>query len=253
MKSQIRATTTADLNRAINCCIQIEKIRISHVTVPHGVNFQLNADLLRQIGQSRDNKQQLLLPAAVLADLRYYALINVPLEQLRLSSSWGGMTNRFGRSLLTFSTNYSFSNSQRTLTFFRSSINLEGKISQQIHQDLWQNPQLLAQISQAHYWLIGEILAQLPLESKHKYSWLVFTSLITIVILSGLIINYFFSLSLLLNLVIGFSLFLLLNIGLKKTVIEQINSLIIYQMIDGLLSRSTLIRQLARQILQFTI
>ncbi|MGB5633415.1 MAG: hypothetical protein WBM44_10615 [Waterburya sp.] len=255
MESEISNQMTATINSAINSCIQVEEARISHRVIrSHQVHFRLNSELIRQIERVKENNHKLVLSSTNLANLRYYALLNAPLEQMGLIYPWSSAKlSFFQRSTFTFATDYLFPNSQQPLTVFRSVIDLEGKISQQIHQDLWQNPQLLPRISQAHYWLILEILSQLPLKHKNQYLWLVLAySSITVSMIS-LVIYYYFNLSYLLNLAICISIILILNISLKKIIIKQLKSLIIYHLMDGFLGKSIKVRRIGLQILNFII
>lgn len=150
-------------NEILNSCIQIKLTRISRqASIPTQVCFCLDAKLLEQIAQNQANQTRLVLSATNLANLRHYALLNLPCSPY----------STLAQSCLTFSTVYLVDNEQVSSVLFRSVIDPEGKISQQIKQELIHNPPLLKQISQAHYWLVGEILAQLPFKSKAWYYWL---------------------------------------------------------------------------------
>ncbi len=258
MESEISSQITARINianSAINSCIQIEEARISRrATRPHQVYFCLDSDLIRQIEWVQENKHKLILSSRNLANLRYYALVNSPLEQIGLVHPWRwAKLSSLRRSPLIFTTDYLFPNSQQPLTLFRSVIDLEGKISQQIHQDLWQNQQLLPKISQAHYWLILEILAQLPLERKNRYLWLIITCCSSIASMICLAIYYFFGLSYLLNVAIYIIIILILNVSLKKIITRQLKPLIIHHLIDGFGRKSAKLRRIGLQILNFII
>ena len=258
MESEISNQITAKINSAnsaINSCIQIEEARISRrATRPHQVYFCLDSDLIRQIEWVKANNHKLILSSRNLANLRYYALVNSPLEQIGLVHPWRwAKLSSLRRSPLIFTTDYLFPNSQQPLTLFRSVIDLEGKISQQIHQDLWQNKLLLPKISQAHYWLILEILAQLPLERKNRYLWLIISCCSLIASMICLVIYYFFSLSYLLNVAISIIIILILNISLKKTITRQLKPLIIHHLIAGFGVKSVKVRRIGLQILNFII
>ncbi|MEM8673049.1 MAG: hypothetical protein AAGF83_04150 [Cyanobacteria bacterium P01_G01_bin.67] len=232
--------------------MQIEEVRISRrATIPERIHFYLNSELLQHIAQVRDNHQQLALPPKILNSLRYYALLNFPLEKIGLINPRQVRTHNYcSKLLLTFDTDYLDIDSGRSQTVLRSNINLEGKISQQIHQDLCHNPQLLEQISEVHYWLILEIMAQLPFKSKNLYSWLVFICLLSLVYLPILFINYFFSLGLLVNLIIFLSVLVFCNSWLKNFIIKQLKFWIICHLSNSLwLKNSTRSRQIILQIL----
>ena len=262
MKSEISSQITARINSAknsansaINSCIQIEEARISRrATRPHQVYFCLDSDLLKQIEWVKQNNHKLILSSRNLANLRYYALVNTPLEQIGLVHPWRRTkSSSIGRSPLIFTTDYLFTNNQQSLTLFRTVMDLEGKISQQIHQDLWQNQQLLSRVSQAHYWLILEILAQLPLERKNRYSWLIISCLSLIASMSCLAIYYFLGLSYLLNIAIFIIIILILNISFKKIITRQLKPLIIHHLMAGLLGKNIKLRRIGLQILNFVI
>ena len=262
MKSEISSQITATINSAnssansaINSCIQIEEARISRRAIrPHQVYFCLDSDLLKQIEWVKKNNHKLILSSRNLANLRYYALVNSPLEQIGLVHPWRwAKLSSLERSPLIFTTDYLFPNSQQPLALFRTVIDLEGKISQQIHQDLWQNQQLLSRISQAHYWLILEILDRLPLKRKNRYLWLIISSCSLIASMSCLAIYYFFGLSYLLNVAIYIIIILILNISLKKIITRQLKPLIIHHLITGFGGKSVNVRRIGLQILNFII
>ncbi|MEM7757758.1 MAG: hypothetical protein AAF298_06505 [Cyanobacteria bacterium P01_A01_bin.40] len=231
--------------------MQIEEVRISRrATIPDRIHFYLNSELLLHIAQARDNHQQLALPPKILNSLRYYALLNFPLEKIGLINPRQVRTQNYcSKSQLTFDTDYLDLDSGRSQTVLRSSINLEGKILQQIHQDLCHNPQLLEQISEVHNWLILEIMAQLPFKSKNVYSWLAFTCLLSLVYLPILLTNYFFSLSLFVNLIIFISIIVICNYWLKNVIIKQLKSWIIYHLSASLWLKNIRSRQIILQIL----
>lgn len=246
--------TNAAINSVLNSCIQIEETRISrNANVPQRIYFRLDSHLLGQIEQIKQNNHRLTLSPANLANLRYYLLLN-SLELTdsmhhRGSHSW--LT--FGRSPLIFSTNYLFGDRQQPLTLFRSIIDFDGKISQQIQQELSQNPQLLDRIAQVHYWLILSIFAQLPLKTTNKGSWLSLCCYWLATIIICLTVRYFWATNYLLWLAIGFSVFWLFNISWRKIVIKQLKTLIIYQMIAGFLATSVRKRQIGFKMLCFVI
>ena len=137
----------------LNSCIQIESTKINRrVSIPHRVSFCLDTQLLEQIEQIRAGNSKLKLSADNLANLRYYALLNLPSLICRRYRA-------IGNTSLTFTTQYLAAENQPAVTLFSSEIDLSGKISQQVQKSLYQDSLLLAKISQAHYWLVLEILA----------------------------------------------------------------------------------------------
>ncbi|MGF1589072.1 MAG: hypothetical protein ACFCU7_07485 [Pleurocapsa sp.] len=245
--------TNAAINRALNSCIQIEEAKISrHAKVGQQIYFYLDSSLLEQIEQIKDTNQRLTLSPVNLANLRHYLLFN-SLAQIDSLHHWRCESWLIGRSPLIFSTNYWYSDRQQPLTLFRSVIDLQGKISQQIQQELSQNPQLLARVSQAHYWLILEILAQLPFQSTNQGSRLIFCYYCLATIAICLAVGYFLAINYLLWIVSGLSVFWLLNISWRKVIVKHLKALIIYHLIDGFLANSVKKRQLGLKMLGLII
>lgn len=255
-ESEISRQITATINSTLNSCIQVKESRISRrATIPDQVHFCLNSNLIKQIEWVQENNHQFILSSSNLASLRYYALINAPLEEVGLISSWHSTQLSFWqqRSPLTFTTNYLFSHSQQPRTLFRSFVDVDGNISQQIHQELYQNPQLLPRISQAHYWLVLEILAQLPLKPKNQHLWFVLGLFLVFITITTLLLTYFFNLNILLNLVISILIILTIEIFFKKIIVKQLKSLIIRHLRGRLFGSNVKYRRIGLQILNFII
>ncbi|MEM7593931.1 MAG: hypothetical protein AAF383_20905 [Cyanobacteria bacterium P01_A01_bin.83] len=251
----MESTTNLPISSSIICnldsLIEVESVRIDRqASIPHRVHFHLDSNLLQQITQIRDNNLPLSLPPKILTDLRYYALLNSPLEQIGLVPA-KAVKDRgcYSNSLLVFDTNYLNLNSERSLTVLRSVIDPKGKISQHIHQDLWHNPQLLEQISEVHYWLISEILAQLPFEPKGLYSWFIFCLLLIIASFLTLTINYFFSLNWLENSIIFLGVLILFKIQFKEIMAKRIKTWFIHHIVSGLWLKTMQTRKFALHIL----
>ena len=237
-------------DRAIlNSCIQIEEIRINRSTlIPHRIDFRLDLTALEYLEEIK-RKRKLKLPSAKIAILRCYVLHNAFIEQLITNHKYKGLSLR-SRSPLTFSTCYTSPNQQPTV-LLRSAIDLKGKISQQVQRDLYQNPQMLTRISQVHYWLISELLAQLPL--KHHSSWLFLAGSFVVATLVGLISWYLFPFNKLPTLIIAFSVFWLLNTCWKKTIVELIKGWLIYHLVEGFLSKSVIKRQIGLKLFSWLL
>ena len=230
----------------LDSCIQIKEIRINRSTsIPSQINFRLNIATLERLERIKSNNQQLRLSASIIADLRCYVLHNAFVELLITKPQYKVSSPR-SRSPLIFSTHYA-STSQRSTILLQSAIDLKGQISQQIQRDLYQNPQMLTRISLVHYWLISELLAQLPLKNN-KYSWLVFSCSFLIVTLVGLISWYLFPFNKFLNLIIICSVFLILNTSLKKTLVQVITTWLIYHLVEGFLAKNAVKRQIGWKI-----
>jgi hypothetical protein len=231
-------------NELLNSCIQIKSTKISRTAaVPHQVCFCLNSQLLEQITRLQAHQTNFALSPTNLANLRHYALLNLsPAQQ-----------SPFTQSGLTFATEYSSEGYQGSVGLLRSVISLEGKISQQIQQELVTNPPLLHQISQAHYWLIAEILVQLPLKSKAWYYWLVFSCLAIAIILINIFIWYLIPLNYLPKLLVCLSIFLFLTLVAKNLITKQLKPWIIDQLRQGILAKSTMGRKLGLTFLSFLL
>lgn len=236
----------------VNSCIQVKELRISRrSSIPNQVDFHLDSNLIAQIEWIQENNYKLILSPSNLANLRYYTLLNSPLEEIGIYLWHSNKFSSVPRSPLTFSTNYSFSPSQKSVTLFRSVIDFDGKISQQINHDLWQNPQLLSQISQAHYWLISEILDQLPLKHKKPNLWLIISQYLILISIISLSINHFLSINYLLSFVIGSAAIWILNINLKIYIIKQLKPKVIYHLIANFLTKNIRFRTIGWKIINF--
>lgn len=234
----------ASLNEVVNSCIQIKLTRISSkVTIPDQVCFCLDTKLLEQIAQNHPNQTKLVLSATNLANLRHYALLNLSCSP----------RSTLAQSCLTFSTEYLFDNDQVSTILFRSVIDLEGRISQQIKQELIHNSPLLNQISQAHYWLVGEILSQLPFKSKAWYYWLLSGLMAIAIITINILIWYLMPLNYLAKLLICLGIFLFGKSILSILITHQLKSWIIYHLLDGILSKSVVQRQIGLKVLSFLL
>lgn len=259
-----QASTINTINTILNSCIQVEEERISRkFKIPRQIHFQFNPVIISKIEQLKESKHKLTLSSTKLTNIRYYALISSPIaEQLSSFFSWRlrsvGFVQSpnqplFEQSPLTFSTSYVPLANQQTATVVRSVIDLEGKISQQIQQDLCNNPQLLRRIIDAHYWLILQILAQLPLKTKHQGSRVVWSLWIPIAIVFSIVIWYFLPLNYLLKILITCGVFYVLRVYLKYLIEKQLKAWIIYHLIYGFLGKKVKNRKIGFDILSFII
>jgi hypothetical protein len=232
------------LNTVLNSCIQIKSTKINRTSaVPHQICFRLNKQLLEQIAHIQDHQTKLALSPTNLANLRHYALLNLS----------PGQQSPFTQSGLTFTTEYSFEEDQDSVSLIKSVIGLEGKISQQIQQDLAANPTLLHQISQAHCWLIAEILEQLPLKAKAWYSWIVVSCLAIAIILINISVWYLIPLNYLPKLLVCLSIFLLLSLVAKTLITKQLKPWIIDHLLQGILAKNIMGRKLGLNFLSFLL
>ena len=234
------------INQRLNSCIQIESAKINRrVSIPDRIDFCLDTQLLEDIEQIRASNIRLKLSARNLANLRHYALLNLPTDLIRdrreLESS--------GCSYITFATRYSASR-DRPITLFSSAIDFEGKISQQVHKNLYQNSLLLTQISQAHYWLVLEVLAQLPLESKFWYSWFVLVFFVVAVAIACSLVWYL-NLSFLFKTAVCVGILLFSKLVFKTSIVQKLKSWVIYHLLEGIFARGSRRRQLGIKLLSF--
>ena len=239
-----RSKSTLRSDRVLNSCVQIEEIRIDRNTsIPYQINFYLNWTVLEHLEELKRNNHKLKFSNAKITNLRCYVLQKAFLQLTPNSKS----RKPPSRSPLTFSTCYASVN-QQPIILLRSAIDLKGKISQQVQKDLYCDRQMLTRISQVHYWLISELLAQLPLKSN-RCSWLVLGIFLVVSIFIGLISWYLFSFNKLLCLAIAFSFFLLLNTSLKKTLGKLMKRWLIYHLVEGFLAKNIVKRKIGLKLL----
>ncbi len=148
--------------------IQVEKERITRRRVQfHGIHFHLDRDILKQIQHAQQTGQHLRISRDLLADLRYYALIN---GENRLQSG------------LTFCTYYGWADSEEAL--MRSFISTDGDIIHQIKSECLERPNFCLQLASAHYWLIDQLLGQLRLRTILKLNLLSWALSLLIVVVT---------------------------------------------------------------------
>lgn len=233
---------SATSHQVLNSCIQVAEVRISRrLTMPCQINFRLNADLLEQIEQIKAKNQSLKLSNPKLATLRYYTLINSSLN-IKITS----VQERL--SPLNFTTNYIFPDNQN-LTVVRSLIDLEGQITQQIQQDLWHNPRLLERVVNAHHWLIGQVLIQLPLKTPKPILRLLKVLLLLVWIIVTVYLWYFLPLNNLLKILIICCSFYLAKKYLISLIKQQGKIYFLKAVFKGFLAKTNRKRQIALNIL----
>lgn len=139
--------------------IEVEKERVTRsIILFHGVRFTLDTEALSKIKQAQETGERLEISRQLLADLRYYALID---QVTHLQSG------------LTFCTYYKSAGSQQAL--MRSLVATDGDIIHQIKSDCLENSDFCYQLASAHYWLIDQLLGKLNLRLLVKLnliSWL---------------------------------------------------------------------------------
>lgn len=147
---------------ALTSCIKLvqEKLTPQRMAT-HGVVFHINTETIAQIEQAQDQEIRLDLEPSFLTKWRHYAMFD-PQNQLQ--------------SGLSFTTYYHRADNTE-VAVLRSVILLDGNVFEQLQQDLLRNSELALQVTNAHYWLIEQLLSYLPLKLQGKSinwaSWLI--------------------------------------------------------------------------------
>lgn len=220
-------------------CINLDQERISRSrALVHGIRFTLDNDSLQDIQTARKTGCRLYVPRDLLADLRYYTLID---WENRLQSG------------LTFCTYYRRGESEEAL--MRSVISLEGDILHQIRSDCLEHPNFCQALAAAHYWLIEQLMAQLSLGAflplnllLNLLSWglaLLITAVIVILFIPAFLINPW----LLIAPVLGVWLLQLALQGILRLFVPTFRPWLLRWMLSGLLSHKPGSTQIARRIL----
>ncbi len=163
--------STLLVHNLINSCLRIEQQRISRRrSIPDHISFDLNQDILSQIITLRNSQQKIYFSADHLAELRYYFLLN--------SSKESGLG-------ITFKTHYQ--KQEEKITIVKSVIHLSGKAEQYIRSDALASQEII----DTHYWLIEQILNQIPLKYKKHKSVLLWSLLGLIIIFIAPLIFFF--------------------------------------------------------------
>jgi len=220
--------------------IQVDKEQITRKRVLfHGIHFHLDKDILRSIQQAQETGRPLEISHQLLADLRYYALID---GESRLQSG------------LTFCTYYLRGGVEEAL--MRSVISTDGDIIHQIKSDCLERPKFCYTIASAHYWLIDQLLSQLRLRVLLKVNLLSWA--LSILITAGTVIPYIQQLMqsspwmLLAPVVMSW----FLQVGLKRLLMLLLPSVgrwALRQLLARLLSQSLLDKKIAKGILAWLV
>lgn len=223
--------------------IHIEQKRFTHRRfIPHRISFHFNKDNLKAFQQARANNQSLLLSPTLLADFRYYILLN---------------QYDYFQSGLTFCTYYQ--EREQEIAVLQSVISLEGKIEQQIRRgaaapatrDDLDNPYWLYTITSLHYWAIAQMFEQLPLQPRNYSNWLfwVLALLIgmAIALFSFQLLGIFHPILLLLLIVASW----LLQTGSKNLLLPYLRIWILRQLLFGIFSYPSERRKIGFQLLSF--
>lgn len=235
----------------LNESIQIESLKINRRPIVYRVSFCFDPQLLAEIEQIKAIDAKLKLSSKNLANLRHYALKNLPLAAIY--DDLGRHKSNHNNSALTFTTQYIAAPDRPAIAVLRSAIDPEGKISQQVRQDLYQDTLLLTRISQAHHWLVLEILTQLPLKTKAWYSSLVCVCFFIGVAIACSLVWYLIPLTYLFKIVICLCLIMLAKLSFKPFIIPKLKAGITYHLLDGLFAKGSNKKKIGLKILSFLI
>ncbi len=222
-------------------CIHIEQKRFTRQrSIPQRISFHFNKDNLKQIQEARAKNQSLLLYPTLLADFRYYILLN---------------QCDYFQSGLTFCTYYQ--EREQEIAVVQSVVSLEGKIEQQIRrgavvpatQDPSDNPYWLDTIIDIHYWAIAQMFEQSPLKPKNYSNWLFWglalPLLMAIAFFCCQLLGIFHPI-LLLILIVAIWLF---QAGSKHLLLPHLRTWILCQLLFGIFSHSSKRRQIGFELL----
>jgi hypothetical protein len=219
--------------------IKLDKERITRKRVVfHSIRFNLDKDIIQRIQEAQQTGRRLYISRKLLADLRYYALID---------------GENYLQSGLTFYTYYQRDGSEEAL--IRSVISTDGDIFHQIKSDCLEHPNFCRQLACAHYWLIEQLLNQLRLRlflGSKLLSWglsLLITGAIVIPYIQHLEVNpWLLLVPLLMACLLQMGLQILLRLFspiLRRWALRQI--------LSGLLSRKPLEKKIAKGILAWLV
>lgn len=225
-------------NNLINSCINIESKRISRRhNIPENISFNLDRDVLSQIKSLKKSKQKIFLSGDNLAELRYYFLLN--------SSPRSGLG-------ITFQSYYY--RQEEKIVIIKSIINLSGKADQYIRSDALGSQEIIS----SHYWLIEQILTQIPLKFKKEKSKsfkillksiiLLLSSVIAalVIYLINLFISVAFWANALLLLILAVIIFRQLSLLIKK----YLYSWVLEQLLFGVLASSLIKKKIGLNLLE---
>ena len=220
--------------------IKLDKEKITRKRVMfHSIRFNLDKNILQSIQEAQETGRRLYISRKLLADLRYYALID---------------GENYLQSGLTFYTYYQRKGSEEAL--IRSVISTDGDIFHQIKSDCLEHPNFCRQLACAHYWLIAQLLNQLRLRvflGSKLLSWglsLLITGAMVIPYIQQLIeINPWLIL-------VPVMIAWLLQMGLQillRLLSPILRRWALRQILSGLLSRKPLEKKIAKGILGWLV
>lgn len=215
--------------------IQVDRQRIGRSREQfYGIRFTLNQDILTAIQQAQQTGRGLYVSRQLLADLRYYALLD---GERRLQSG------------LTFCTYYL--QGDVTEALMRSVISIDGDILYQIKRSCLEHPNFCSQIASAHHWIIAQLLGQLRFRVLLRLNQLAWG--LSVLIVAATVIPHIW------QFLINPWMFLapvvmawLLQVGLRRLlrlILPTLSRWAWRRLLSSLLSRQRLERQIAKGIL----
>ena len=215
--------------------IRVKKKQItSGKYIPTQVCFELTNSDLKKIKELRERFISLNFSSELLADLRYYGLLQNP----------NSLESR-----LIFTTYYV--QKKQKIAVINTNIYLRGKISQKISRDFLRHPQLVQELVTTHYWLIAQISDRIFFKYTTKSSLLTWVFSLVIVLIIAPFLFYFFRLNLLIKLIILVAIFLLLYLTINFTIKKYLASFILQQFLFGFFSQNVANRRLGFMLLRY--
>ena len=232
--------------------IKIEEQRVNRQQIiPQQVNLEFNQESLELIIRMQEQRQLLFLSPKLLTNLRYYSLLCCYLSPHLFLSKRLDSRNLILRSGLVFTTYYC--QDSEKIPVITSKISLHGKISQQICHKFFFKFALLKKIINAHYWIVNQVLQQLPLtDPKNGYLWgwilpLFITLAIAIVIFITVSSNF------LIKVIAVLSIFFIVKFSCSYLMNKYLVNLFLQQLLFGFFSRNYPRRKLGFTILRYLI
>jgi VIT1/CCC1 family predicted Fe2+/Mn2+ transporter len=223
--------------------IHIDEQRVNRRQfIPWGVRFELDSNNLIEINLARENNTKIQLSKNTLTNLRYYLFCASQVHQRLLEHKLITASTE-----LVFTTNYL--KQRESISVIRSVINLEGKITQTIQYDLWQNSAQFNKLLNIHHWLIVQIMTQLPLKSQNYLEPLSWGLSLIIAAIAGLLIFYLFSANILFKIILIVLSLLIIKTTIKYLLKFKIKQWIIERLLFGFLGQGARKRNLALQII----
>ena len=215
----------------IDSLISIQQQQLTpKIAIPTRINFNFTQSSLKQIDRQRKNWQRLQLSPALLADLRYYSLL-----QSSNSNS------------LIFITYYV--HRQQKIAVIKTVISFQGKVSQQLCRSFLTNPQLLKDLVINHYWLIAQVCDRISFQYQNKTFLLILIIALIISLIIALILYFIAVIPI--ALIILIVLFCLLYWIVKLILNKYLTSFILQQLLFGFFSKNIARRRLGLMLLRY--